>query len=88
MSSFKKNKPISSITNEGNKIISKSEDSKNYKKFETVKEITVPCNQEMFDLIEYLFNHFDGDISRRRLCSKYLLKSLKEERKKIDSRLN
>jgi len=27
---------------------------------------------------------FDGDISRRKLCSKYLLKALRAEAKKID----
>ena len=49
-----------------------------------VKEITIPFTKEMSDLLEKIFIHFDGDISRRKLCSKYLLKSLRSEATKLE----
>ena len=85
MSSFKKNRSIPKITDIGDTIINKAEDivpitivNKH------VKEITIPFTKEMSDLLEKIFIHFDGDISRRKLCAKYLLKSLRSEAEKFE----
>jgi len=80
MPSFKKNRPVSSITEIGKDIISKAEDGNNYKKAKKpVKEITIPFDMEMSNLLEKMFLYFEGDISRRKLCAKCLLKVLREE---------
>lgn len=42
-----------------------------------IKEITIPFTQEMSDLLEQIYDYHDGDISRRKLCVKYLNQSLK-----------
>lgn len=81
MSSFKKNRLNPNITSEGLEIIKKSED---YSLPKSIKGITIPCTQEMSEILEKLFHYFDGDISRRKICSKYLLKSLKEEAIKLN----
>lgn len=85
MSSFKKNRSIPSITNEGNQIIGKAEDADFIKKnSKFVKEITIPFTAEMDSLLEKLFHYYEGDISRRKLCTKYLLKALKNEVSSLD----
>jgi hypothetical protein len=85
MSSFKKNRSVPKITEKGDTIVNQAEDivpitiaNKH------VKEITIPFTKEMSDLLEKIFVHFDGDISRRKLCSKYLLKSLRSEATKLE----
>lgn len=84
MSSFKKNRSIIEITKVGNDIISEADDIRNLASNKIVKEITVPFTAEMSALLETIFNSFEGDISRRKLCSKYLLKSLRLEKAKLD----
>ena len=44
--------------------------------------ITPEVGKQQMDLLEKIFIHFDGDISRRKLCAKYLLKSLRSEAEK------
>jgi hypothetical protein len=83
MSNFKKNRPTLHITEKGNNIINKAEDIK-LSTSKYVKEITVPFTQEMSELLEKIFIHFDSNISRRKLCSKYLLKSLKSEAENLN----
>lgn len=84
MSSFKKNRPIPIVTSNGKEIINKAEDVlDNSKKHKITKEITIPFTAEMSGLLEAIFEHFGGDISRRKLCSKYLLRALKEEYTKL-----
>ena len=85
MSSFKKNKPIPQISNKGSDIINQAEDvlvRSSKKKY--IKEITIPFTQEMSDLLEKIYIYHDGDISRRKLCAKYLLTSLKSEYTKLN----
>lgn len=85
MSSFKKNRSVPKITDIGDTIVNKAEDiAPLYLVSKHVKEITIPFTKEMSDLLEKIFIHFDGDISRRKLCSKYLLKSLKSEAEKFE----
>ncbi len=84
MSSFKKNRVIPSITEKGDDIVRQAEDivpSSVSNKY--VKEITVPFTKEMSDLLEKLFLYFDENVSRRKLCSKYLLNSLRSEVEKF-----
>lgn len=84
MSSFRKNRVVPNITEQGANIINKAEElipSVSINKH--VKEITIPFTQEMSDLLEKIFNHFEGDISRRKLCAKFLLKSLRSESERI-----
>jgi len=83
MSSFKKNRSVPSITKEGNMIINKVESQILKQGNKHVKEITVPFTQEMAELLENIFQYFDKDISRRKLCSKYLLKALRSESQKL-----
>ena len=84
MSSFKKNRSIPKITDIGDTIVSKAEDIAPITIVNKhVKEITIPFTKEMSDLLEKIFIHFDGDISRRKLCAKYLLKSLRSEAEKF-----
>jgi len=85
MSSFKKNRFTPKITKEGDAIINQAEDTTTIPLVNKhVKEITIPFTKEMSDLLEKIFIHFDGDISRRKLCSKYLLKSLRSEATKLE----
>ena len=85
MSSFKKNRSVPKITDIGETIINKAEDTIPVTiTNKSVKEITIPFTKEMSDLLEKIFIHFDGDISRRKLCAKYLLKSLKAEVDKFE----
>lgn len=85
MSSFKKNRPIPIVTKNGKEIINKAEDIPNTrKKSKIIKEITIPFTEEMANLLEAIFNNFDGEISRRKLCSKYLLRALTEEYNKLN----
>ena len=80
MSSFKKNRIIPNITEKGDKIISQAESIVNSNLMNKhVKEITIPFTREMSDLLEKVFHHFNGDISRRKLCARYLLRSLQSE---------
>ena len=84
MSSFKKNRTNPSITKKGELIVQQAENKqfgKLHQKY--IKEITIPFTEEMSGLLESIFLYFEGDISRRKLCSKYLLRSLKEESKKL-----
>ncbi|TSJ80185.1 MAG: hypothetical protein NMK33_06440 (plasmid) [Candidatus Cardinium sp.] len=84
MSSFKKNRVIPSITEKGDAIVSRAEDiSTSVVGNKHVKEITVPFTKEMSELLEKIFLYFDGDVSRRKLCSKYLLNSLRSEVEKF-----
>lgn len=84
MSSFKKNRVVPIITEKGGNIISQAEDISNSVLVDKhVKNITIPFTREMSDLLEKIFHHFDGDISRRKLCSKYLLKTLRSESEKF-----
>jgi hypothetical protein len=84
MSSFKKNRSPLHISKEGDMIINKIENQSNSKQSsKTIKEITIPFTEEMCELLEKIFTYFDRDISRRKLCSKYLLKILQSEAKKL-----
>lgn len=85
MSSFKKNRSVPKITDIGDTIVNKAEDIASITMVnKNVKEITIPFTKEMSDLLEKIFIHFDGDISRRKLCAKYLLKSLRSEAEKFE----
>ena len=85
MSSFKKNRSVTKITEKGDTIVNQAEDIVQITiANKHVKEITIPFTKEMSDLLEKIFVHFDGDISRRKLCSKYLLKSLRSEATKLE----
>lgn len=84
MSSFKRNRDIPKITEKGNKIISNAEDVTITKYIEPTKVTTVPFTQEMSDMLEKIFNHFEGNISRRKLCAKYLFNALKTELKNLN----
>ena len=80
MSSFKKNRSVPKITDIGKAIVEGAEDTTPTPiaiANRSVKEITIPFTKEMSDLLEKLYMHFDGDISRRKLCAKYLLKALR-----------
>lgn len=80
MSSFKKNRVMPNITERGNSIINSVESTKvQPKDHKYVKAITIPFTQEMSELLDKIFNHFEGDISRRKLCSRYLVKALRSE---------
>lgn len=83
MSNFKKNRSLPTISEHSKKIISQAEDTV-YNINTNKKEITIPFTEEMSNLLERIFTYFDGDISRRKLCAKYLLKALKEEAKKLE----
>jgi hypothetical protein len=83
MSSFKKNRSIPTVNEYGKEIINQSEDSLYNIKYNK-KEITIPFTEEMSSLLERIFTYFEGDISRRKLCAKYLLKALKEAVQKLE----
>ena len=84
MPSFKKNRSTLNITEKGEKIIEQAEDIQSSSiSRKPIKEITIPFTQEMSNLLEEIFNHFEGDISRRKLCARYLLRSLKDESRKL-----
>jgi hypothetical protein len=85
MSSFKKNHPIPKISNDGVDIINQAEDvliTTSKKKY--IKEITIPFTQEMSDLLEQIYLYHDGDISRRKLCAKQLVKALRLESTRLN----
>ena len=84
MSSFKKNIVIPSVTEQGDAIISQAGDlSHSVANNKHVKDITIPFTKEMSELLEKIFLYFDGDVSRRKLCSKYLLNALRSEAEKF-----
>jgi hypothetical protein len=88
MSGFKKNKAVPKISSAGLDIINQAEDvsnerTTNIKKNKYIKEITIPFTQDMSDLLEQMYNYHDGDISRRKLCVKYLTQSLKIANSKL-----
>ena len=93
MPSFKKNRNTPTITSVGKEIINSSETdnsllesaevaSSAIKKV-TKKEITIPFHEEMSEILETIYAHYEGDISRRRICAKLLEKKLKEEKQRL-----
>jgi len=84
MRNFKKNRPVPNISLQGVSIIENAEDGKKKINLPIKKEITIPFSEDMSGLLEKLFHYYEGDISRRKLCARYLLRTLKDEVKKLN----
>ena len=86
-SKFKKNTPINTPTEVGERFIENAEDStskSNPKKLKfSKKEFTFPLSAKHACLLEKIYNYFDEDISRRKLGAKALAKGLEAEAKKL-----
>jgi hypothetical protein len=86
-SKFKKNTPINTPTEAGQKFINNAEDSPKQKKSNITKfskkEFTFPLSAKHAGLLEKIYKHFDEDISRRKLGAKALAKGLEDEAKRL-----